>query len=113
DWHRVLKKGGRLINFDANWYTYLYSGEECENNECTIDNQYYDYHFYNESEIMENISKSLPLSRYQRPQWDCAALCNIGFSKIQIDNDIYKRTWTEDEMRLYQSTPGFMIVAEK
>lgn len=27
EWVRVLKAGGRLLNFDANWYGYLYEEE--------------------------------------------------------------------------------------
>ena len=28
EWHRVLKPGGKLLNFDANWYGYLYDEEK-------------------------------------------------------------------------------------
>ena len=28
EWVRVLKAGGRLLNFDANWYGYLYEEEQ-------------------------------------------------------------------------------------
>ena len=28
EWCRVLKPGGKLLNFDANWYGYLYDEEK-------------------------------------------------------------------------------------
>ena len=28
EWMRVLKKGGRLLNFDANWYHHLFDEEK-------------------------------------------------------------------------------------
>ena len=28
EWHRVLKPGGTLLNFDANWYAYLFDEEK-------------------------------------------------------------------------------------
>lgn len=28
EWQRVLKEGGVLLNFDANWYGYLYDAEK-------------------------------------------------------------------------------------
>ena len=30
EWLRVLKKGGKLLNFDANWYGYLYDDKKRE-----------------------------------------------------------------------------------
>lgn len=113
DWHRVLKKGGRMLNFDANWYGYLFDDNKAEHSNVDIDKLYCDYHFYLESDIMESISRQLPLSRYQRPQWDSMILLNIGFSKVLTDTTIYETTWTEEEIALYPDSLGFMIRAEK
>lgn len=54
DWHRVLKKV-RMLNFDANWYGYLLDEEKVEHSETETDNQYYDYHHYSDSDIMEGV----------------------------------------------------------
>ena len=62
---------------------------------------------------MEDIARQLPLSKIQRPVWDKVVLDKIGFKNIQIDQDVWTKTWNEEEKLNYGSTPMFMIIGEK
>lgn len=117
DWFRVLRSGGRMINYDANWYAYLFDEKkkmEFEQDKInTILKGVTDYHSYEDSQIMEEISRKLPLGRLVRPQWDLTTLLNIGFSKVSADITINDRLLSDDEKTNCASTPGFLICAEK
>ena len=114
-WMRVLKPGGVLLNFDANWYRYLYDEEMRKGYEAdraaTEANQVRDEYINTDIDAMEEIAKNVPLSRKLRPEWDRKVLQHIGFSDIDIDTDIWKHLWTEDEKVNFASTPMFRIAA--
>ena len=88
-WERVLKFGGLLLNFDANWYRYLY-----------------------DEKAMEAIASKAPLSGVSRPGWDIDVLEGLGMS-VKADPAIWKRVWTREERINNASTPMFMIRAVK
>lgn len=117
EWHRVLSKGGRLINFDANWYTHLFS--ETEKEKYQIDRQRVakeditDQMLYVDGYLMEEIARQQPLGRFQRPQWDMVTLLNLGFSRVSADSAATEYLWNEEERESYRATPGFLICAEK
>lgn len=117
EWFRVLKKGGKLLNFDANWYGYLYDEEKrraYENDRKKVAQEAYDDHYLcTDIERMEKIALQVPLSAVKRPEWDEKILNEIGFAAINIDEDIWKNVWSEEEKLNYQSTPMFMIEAVK
>lgn len=116
EWHRVLKPRGLLLNFDANWYRYLYNDEartlydEDRKNAkaagISNDNPDVDY------SDMEQIALEIPLSRIMRPDWDIAVLSSLGFS-VYADTDIWKKLWSEEDKINFASTPMFMIHAVK
>lgn len=117
EWFRVLKKGGRLLNFDANWYHYLFFPEkkaafEVDRKNAT-DLDYCDYWDVENSEVMETLVERLPLNKEKRPQWDTFALFDCGFTRIKAEENVGKNLWTEEEQINFASTPLFMIVAEK
>lgn len=117
EWLRVLKRGGRLLNFDANWYLFLYDPSryiayQRDRNNTRIKNVA-DHYLLTDTIEMERIAKLLPLSHELRPQWDVQKLIDLGFSKIYLDTDISKQVWDQVELLNYHSTPMFMIRAEK
>ena len=63
--------------------------------------------------IMEDIAKTLPLSKIERPGWDDEILKNIGFRDVEIDREIYKRIWDSESQIKFSATPLFLISAEK
>lgn len=117
EWYRVLKKGGHLINFDANWYLHLFDDVYkvgFENDRKNTAEKGIDDHYINTDTVaMTKIAELLPLSRTLRPQWDAAILLNIGFTQCLLDLTIGEKVWDQDEKINYGSTPMFMIVAGK
>lgn len=118
-WHRILKPGGVLINFDANWYSYLYN--EAQNAQRLRDQQDQRLIYQNtegyatkqQCDECEQLALQLPLSRCMRPAWDKDVLSQLHFSKIQLDTNVYKRIWSPEEQAFYASSPQFMIVGVK
>ncbi len=114
EWHRVLKRNGLLLNFDANWYNYLSDAAAKENYEkdrinskaLGIEDQNIGAGF----DVMEDIARKLPLSPVTRPAWDIRVLSDIGFDAA-ADPQIWQRVWTEQEQINFASTPLFMISA--
>lgn len=116
EWHRVLAPGGVLLNFDANWYSYLY------------DDKAYDGYLQDRNNIkvagvknetdgtdiaaMEAIAYQNPLSSEHRPDWDKKFLSNLGMH-VTVDKDIWKTLWTLEEKINNASTPMFLVHAIK
>ena len=117
EWCRVLKPGGRLVIFDANWYRYLYDEDSLAGYEAdrkrVAEEAIFDYNIGENFDRMERIARDLPLSPIDRPEWDEQALLRAGFRKVTIDRDVWKKVWTREEKINYASTPMFRIVAEK
>lgn len=117
-WHRVLKPGGTLLNFDAGWYNYLFNEEKYEEfleDRANVKEAHMtdSYDSYDQSDVCEEFSKKLMLSRYTRPEIDLMMLEEIGFSEVSADRDIWKRVWTDQEKMNGRSTPLFLLRAVK
>lgn len=106
-----------MLNFDANWYRYLYDEEMRKGYEAdraaTAAERVRDEYVNTDIEAMEEIARNVPLSRELRPQWDEQILQQTGFGTIDIDTDIWQKLWTEDEKINYASTPMFRIAARR
>lgn len=117
EWYRVLKKDGFLLNFDADWYGYLFDEEKQaawqedrknasrENREdCNVGINF---------DICEDIARRVPLSRRSRPSWDIQALKDAGFADVFCNEKIWQEVWSEDEKVSCASTPMFLLAAQK
>ena len=117
EWLRVLRKGGKLLNFDANWYGYLYDEEKreaYENDRKNVEKVSLDDHYLcTDIDRMEKIALQVPLSETKRPAWDIKVLRELKAEKIQIDEDIWQQVWSEEEKLNYGSTPMFMVKVVK
>lgn len=117
EWQRVLKPGGRILIFDANWHMRLFDSEmnrlHAEDQERAKQLGIQNRHAHADMEESDNIARQLYLSRRRRPRWDAGALIEMGFGRIIIDPDITDRVWDEKDKVLYRSTPMFMVAAEK
>ena len=116
EWRRVLKPGGKILNFDANWYAYLYDdklklGYE-QDRQRAKEEQVEDYYEGTDIAWMENIAKRVPLSPLKRPKWDLDVLEKIGLD-CWADETIGERVLSDAEKINYQSTPVFMVCAVK
>ncbi len=117
EWLRVLRPGGALLNFDANWYAYLVDEDKRAAFERDRENtrllQVEDHEAYAESRLMEDITRSLPMTARRRPDWDLDVLRALGCSRVAADRRAGERVWNEEEKINYASTPGFLIWATK
>lgn len=98
EWIRVLRKGGILLNFDANWYHHLFDDEkkrEYENDRKTVANRNLEDHYTcTDIQSMEDIARRLPLSKIMRPDWDISIFNDIGVTSINVDLEVWKRLWS-------------------
>ena len=114
EWCRVIRPGGLLINFDSNWYHYLYDEEKragyeedrARSKELQLDDQNVGESF----DVMEDIAREMPLSRIDRPSWDLTVLSGMGM-KAEADTSVWQKVWTGQEKVNFASTPMFMITA--
>lgn len=117
EWFRVLKPGGKLINFDANWYLHLFDPvlhqQFAMDRANTKAKSVQDHYINTDTKTMTAIALQLPLSQILRPQWDVQTLKDIGFTSIETDLSIGKVVWDDEEKLNYGSTPMFMIIAKK
>ena len=117
EWCRVLKPGGKLLNFDANWYGYLYDEEKrqsYEEDRKSVESENLDDHYLcTDIDRMEKIALQMPLSAINRPSWDRKLLKENGFASVAIDTQVWQRVWSQEEKLNYHSTPMFMISAVK
>lgn len=113
EWFRVLKEGGALYNFDADWYGHLFNEEKrsgYEKDRRQVEEQEFeDYYQGTDIERMENIARQVPLSRLKRPQWDLEAMKKAGFRNVACDEKVWKEVWTEEEIVNNSSTPVFLL----
>ena len=107
EWNRVLKKGGVLLNFDANYGAVDFADTSGLPTNHT--------HNQIETEMMqecEDIKRQLPISSHARPAWDLETLGKIGMEQFSIDLGISRRIYVEKD-QFYNPTPLFLLKAVK
>lgn len=117
EWHRVLNVGGTLLNFDANWYGYLFDEEKRLAYEADRANvaklQLEDQYTCTDIDAMENLARNMPLSSILRPEWDRTLLTQIGFSSVITEEDMGDQVYSFMERINYAATPLFCVQARK
>ena len=107
DWVRVLKKGGVLLNFDANYglsdFTDVSSLPENHAHQTIGDDMMREF---------EEIKRQLPISSYSRPAWDLETLGAMKLQEFAVDLGISSRIYLEKDA-FYNPTPMFMIRTRK
>ena len=104
-WHRVLKKGGLLLNFDAEYARgahKLYEDDNLAHKDISIEMK----------DKCHAIYHMLTISNLARPKWDKEILKKTGFSEIFIDEDFCERIYSERD-EFYIPDRMFMISAVK
>lgn len=116
EWARVLRPGGLLLNFDANWYAYLFDAEAQAAYDRDRANSaaqgVWDQNVGENFDVMEDIARRVPLSNIRRPDWDLALLRLLGL-RAEADGQIWRRVWSEEEKLNFASTPLFLVRAAK
>lgn len=102
EWHRVLKRGGVLMNFDSD-----YGDKNFTNAETCAKAGIEDEMLIECTEI----KNSLRISTHDRPQWDIELLESLNM-QVKSDSDIAPRVHKENKLD-YDSVPLFAIYATK
>ncbi len=117
EWMRVLREGGRLLNFDANWYHHLFNEEKRKGYEADRERveamDLEDHYTCTNIDAMEEIARQVPMSRIMRPTWDVRMLKKYTEGQIQVDEQVWRRVWDRTEQVNYASTPMFLVSAIK
>ncbi len=121
EWLRVLRPGGVLLIFDANWHLPQASEkmfrESMEREKKAIEIYGSDFSgntvFDDNAEFSEKNRHTHPLGDLLRPDWDCGILQSVGFGDITYDRDITGPLWDEKEKLVYGNTPMFLLRAVK
>ncbi len=116
EWARVLKPGGLLLNFDANWYAYLFDDEAQaaydRDRANSAERGVWDQNVGENFDVMEDIARRVPLSSIRRPDWDLVQLRGLGL-QAEADEQTWQRVWSEEEKLNFSSTPLFLVRAKK
>ena len=116
EWARVLKPGGLLMNFDANWYAYLFDDEAQaaydRDRVNSAEQGVWDQNVGENFDVMEDIARRVPLSSIRRPAWDLTQLHGLGLH-ARADEQIWQQVWSEEEKLNFSSTPLFLVSAIK
>ncbi|WP_158584987.1 class I SAM-dependent methyltransferase [Lacrimispora algidixylanolytica] len=109
EWIRVLKKGGILLNFDADY------GQDVLNSEPEQEEDWVGSgcHIGMTKELLlesNQITKSMEISQNKRPNWDLNVLQSMVNCKISCDQEAGARILRENNG---EKTPTFLIAVEK
>ena len=103
EWIRVLKKGGILLNFDAN-----YGITDFSNVADLPENHAHNILGDDMMRECEEIKRQLPISSYSRPAWDLETLGALELKEFKLDLGISSRIYLEKD-EFYNPTPLFML----
>lgn len=107
EWCRVLKKGGILLNFDAN-----YGSSNFADTSHLPENHTHNQVGMDMMQECEEIKKQLPISSYIRPAWDVETLGKLGILELSLDLGVGKRIYIEKD-EFYNPVPIFTLCGKK
>ena len=108
-WFRVLKPGGVLLNFDADYAAHVRS-HSVQNRKVAPDSPY-GHVGMTDALQQENDAITLSMDIGQaRPEWDGEVLTRVGFQSCQTDTQVGKRLLGELDLT---TAPMFGIFASK
>ena len=107
EWCRVLKKGGILLNFDAN-----YGSSNFADTSHLPENHTHNQVGMDMMQECEEINKQLPISSYIRPAWDVETLGNLGILELSLDLGVGKRIYIKKD-EFYNPVPIFTLCGKK
>ena len=109
EWFRVLKPGGVLLNFDAEYAAHVRS-HSVQNRKVAPDSPY-GHVGMTDALQQENDAITLSMDIGQaRPEWDGEVLTRVGFQSCQTDTQVGKRLLGELDLT---TAPMFGIFARK
>lgn len=108
EWYRILKPGGILINFDADYCAAL---EDEDEHDLPANHA---HKLVPDCMMQENDAITMEIGAYHgpRPQWDVQLLIEAGFERVSVDTGVYRRIYAEID-EFFNPTPIFTIAAFK
>lgn len=103
EWIRVLKKGGVLLNFDAN-----YGADDTTDTSNLPQNHAHNMLGDEMMRECEEIKRQLPISSRVRPAWDIETLGRLGIQKFSLDLAVSSRIYIEKD-EFYNPVPLFTL----
>ena len=111
EFKRMLRPGGILLIYDANWQLHWYDEAIMERVRAREARHLQKYGW---EEIVSNgdleYYATAPLTRIHRPEWDEKVLANLGFD-VTITEDVGRFVYGDWEKELYGESPLFEICA--
>ena len=116
-WKRLLRPGGRLLIFDANWYNHFFDGEAMEDLDRRIRafrEKHGDLPARFAMTQASNYMRQLALLGVERPLWDRAMLWKLRFEDVAVREDLNGAVdRTDIDRMLYSAAPMFMVRGTK
>lgn len=106
EWLRVLKPGGRLINFDAD-----YCRERSPDRPLPANHAHKSVSAA-QAQMYEHLKEQLLPMQQPRPEWDRILLERCGYEDIQIDCGLSQRLYAQVDA-FYNPTPMFALSARR
>ena len=110
EWHRLLRPGGIVLNFDANYGDNVRNQNQSQSR--TDRNGVYGHTGITSAQLEENaeITLAMPASRHPRPEWDGELARRIGFREWGADEALGTRVLRERDL---EDAPMFLFWARK
>lgn len=111
EWLRLLRPGGKLLVFDADYGAVSFTDLTAELEADGIENA---HEGVGETRLNEcdEIKAALSISRERRPAWDKATLEALGFAAVDADETLSRRIYLEQD-EAWNPVPMFVVRAEK
>ena len=113
EFKRVLKEGGLLLIYDANWHMHFFDPEKMKR---VREREARYLQKYGRREVVSGgdmeYFKTAPLTNTVRPDWDVRILNHLGMH-VEITEDIGRFVYEEWEKDLYGESPLFEVCAVK
>lgn len=104
EWMRVLKKGGVLLNFDAD-----YGHDPAEKAQSQLPPEHAHRHLSKEmNQECDAIKETLSISKEVRPAWDVEFFKSLGYENVTADLKVYRRIYKKID-EFFNPTPIFML----
>ena len=103
EWLRVLRPGGKILNFDGNHYLHCFREDYSDYQKINRQLHQQEYLKNVDMSAINRLAMELPLSRLQRPQWDVVTLLELGVRGVEVEAQEWITSAQEKEKKCIAS----------